>query len=88
MNIRKPTDYSPMFKALDQLMTASLPQMELNCEIGRLVSDRPEKGAAVAAAEYLSSSYPDTVGFTPGICAGCGIFTGPMRTPRKYWPRQ
>lgn len=49
MNIRKPTDYATMFTILDTLMEAQLPQMELYREIGRLVSDRVEKGAAVAA---------------------------------------
>ena len=29
MNIRKPTDYTAMFAALDKLMAAQLPQMEL-----------------------------------------------------------
>ena len=53
MNVRKPVDYSAMFAVLDTLMAANLPQMELYCGIGRLVSGRPEKGAAVAAAEYL-----------------------------------
>ena len=65
MNIRKPIDYSAMFTALDTLMAADLPQMELYCEIGRLVSGRPEKGAAVAAAEYLCGAYPDVSGFSP-----------------------
>ena len=65
MNIRKPTDYSTLFAALDELMKANLPQMELYCAIGRAVGSRPEKGAAVAAAEYLQSAYPDTVGFSP-----------------------
>ena len=65
MNVRKPVDYSAMFAALDTLMAADLPQMELYCEIGRLVSGRPEKGAAVAAAEYLCSAYPDASGFSP-----------------------
>ena len=65
MNVRKPVDYSAMFAALDTLMAANLPQMELYCEIGRLVSGRPEKGAAVAAAEYLCSAYPDASGFSP-----------------------
>ena len=65
MNVKKPTDYSALFSALDELMTAHLPQMELYCGIGRLVSGRPEKGAAVAAAEYLHSVYPDTAGFSP-----------------------
>ena len=65
MNIRKPIDYSIMFAALDALMSAELPQMELYCEIGRLISERPEKGAAVAAAEYLQNRYPEASGFSP-----------------------
>lgn len=65
MNIRKPTDYTAMFAALDSLMAAQLPQMELYCEIGRLVSGRAEKGAAVAASEYLQAAYPEAVGFSP-----------------------
>ena len=43
MNIRKPTDYSTLFSELDKLMATQLPQMELYCEIGRLVSGRAEK---------------------------------------------
>lgn len=65
MNIRKPIDYSAMFAELDTLMAADLPQMKLCCEIGRLVSARSEKGAAVAAAEYLCGMYPDVSGFSP-----------------------
>lgn len=65
MNVRKPTDYSSLFDALDTLMTAGLPQMKLYSEIGRLVSSRPEKGAAVAAAKYLQNTYPDSSGFSP-----------------------
>lgn len=65
MNVRKPTDYRAMFKALDNLIAASLPQMKLYCEVGRLVSARSEKGAAVAAAEYLGKAYPDIKGFSP-----------------------
>ena len=65
MNIRKPTDYTAMFAALDALMAAQLPQMELYCEIGRVVSGRSEKGAAVAASEYLQAAYPATEGFSP-----------------------
>ena len=49
MNIRNPTDYSTLFSELSAIMIAQLPQMELYCEIGRLVSGRVEKGAAVAA---------------------------------------
>ena len=58
MNIRKPTDYSTMFAALDAAVAAQLPQMELYCEIGRVVSGRVEKGAAVAASEHLQAAYP------------------------------
>lgn len=65
MNIRKPIDYSAMFTALDTLIAANLPQMELCWEIGKLVSAKPEKGAAVAAAEYLCGMYPDASGFSP-----------------------
>ena len=65
MNIRKPTDYTAMFAALDALMAAQLPQMELYCEIGRVLSGRGEKGAAVAASEYLQAAYPAADGFSP-----------------------
>ena len=65
MNIRKPTDYVTMFTTLDTLMAAQLPQMELYREIGRVVSGRSEKGAAVAASEYLQDTYPATEGFSP-----------------------
>ena len=65
MNIRKPTDYSAMYAALDRLMTAALPQVELYFEIGRAVSTRAERGAAVAASEYLQTAYPQAAGFSP-----------------------
>jgi len=65
MSIRKPTDYVTMFAALDKLMAAQLPQMELYCEIGRVVSSRCEKGSAVAASEYLQAAYPAADGFSP-----------------------
>lgn len=65
MNIRKPTDYSILFSELDRLMAEQLSQMELYCEIGRVVSGRSEKGAAVAASEYLQAAYPTADGFSP-----------------------
>ena len=46
-------------------MDADLPQMELYCEIGKIVCARSEKGAAVAAAEFLKEQYPDMTGFSP-----------------------
>ena len=39
--------------------------MELYYESGRLVCGRPEKGAAVAAAESLQDKYPNVTGFSP-----------------------
>ena len=65
MNVKKPTDYTTMFAALDALMAAGLPQMELYCGIGRVVNGRTEKGAAVAAAAYLNDAYPNASGFSP-----------------------
>ena len=65
MNIRKPTDYSILFSELDRLMAEQLSQMNLYCEIGRLVSSEAEKGAAVAASEYLQATYPAAEGFSP-----------------------
>ena len=65
MNIRKPVDYSLMYATLDNLPQQDLPQMELYRKIGAAVSACPEKGAAVAAAEYPQAAYPDTPGFSP-----------------------
>ena len=65
MNVRKIIDYSTMYEALDQLMGVELPQMGLYFEIGMAVCSRPEKGAAVMAAEYLQENYPEAKGFSP-----------------------
>ena len=65
MNIRKNIDYSEMYAALDAAMKVNKEQMELYMQIGQAVCQRTEKGAAVAAAEYLSESYPDVQGFSP-----------------------
>ena len=65
MNIRKNIDYSEMYAKIDQAIAADLSQMELYLALGKLVSSRPEKGAAVMAAEYISANYPDQTGFSP-----------------------
>lgn len=65
MNIRKNVDYSDMYAALERIMAADMLQMELYCEIGNVVCHQREKGAAVAAAAYLSDHYPDAQGFSP-----------------------
>lgn len=65
MNIRKEIDYSAMHAALEVAVSKNLPQMELYCEIGKAICARTEKGAAVAAASYLSERYPNMAGFSP-----------------------
>lgn len=65
MNIRKNIDYSEMYAALDALLESVHGQTKLFCEIGRVIDERPEKGAAVAAAEYISEVHPDMSGFSP-----------------------
>ena len=65
MNIRKEIDYSAMHAALDLAVAQNLSQMEMYCEIGKAICARPEKGAAVAAASYLSEQYPDMSGSSP-----------------------
>ena len=59
MNIRKPVDYSQMYEALDNLLVSSMEQTKLFCEIGKVIDERPEKGAAVAAADYITATYPN-----------------------------
>lgn len=59
MNTRKTIDYSAMYPKLDELMRQSLPQIELYCEIGRLVCSRAEKGAAIIVSEYQSAAARD-----------------------------
>ena len=65
MNVRKPVDFSAMYAVLGEILAQDLPQMEEVCAIGRAVSQRPEKGAAVAAAEYLQVNFHERTGFSP-----------------------
>ena len=65
MNVRKPGDFSAMYAILAEILVQNLPQMEEVCAIGRAVSQRPEKGAAVAAAEYLQANFHERTGFSP-----------------------
>ena len=73
MNIRKPVDYSQMYEALDNLLVSSVEQTKLFCEIGKVIDERPEKGAAVAAAEYITATYPNKSGFSPRGLRRCAI---------------
>ena len=51
MNVRKPVDYGTMYRELVAILAQNLPQMDEVYAIGKAISQRPEKGAAVAAAE-------------------------------------
>ena len=65
MNVRKPVDYSTMYRELTAILAQNLPQMDEIHAIGKAISQRPEKGAAVAAAEFLQANFPDRTGFSP-----------------------
>jgi len=39
--------------------------MDEICAIGKAIGQRPEKGAAIAAAEFLQTNFPDRTGFSP-----------------------
>ena len=65
MNVRKPVDYGTMYLELTAILTQNLPQMDEVYAIGKAISQRPEKGAAVAAAEFLQANFPDRTGFSP-----------------------
>ena len=65
MNVRKPVDYGTMYRELTAILAQNLPQMDEIHAIGKAISQRPEKGAAVAAAEFLQANFPDHTGFSP-----------------------
>ena len=65
MNVRKPVDYGTMYRELTAILAQNLSQMDEIYAIGKTVSQRPEKGAAVAAAEFLQANFPDRTGFSP-----------------------
>ena len=50
MNVRKTVDYGTMYRELTAILAQNLPQMDEIHAIGRAINQRPEKGAAVAAA--------------------------------------
>ena len=48
MNVRKPVDYGTMYRELTASLTQNLLQMDEVYAIGKAISQRPEKGAAVS----------------------------------------
>ena len=65
MNVRKPVDYGTMYRELTTILGQNLPQMIEIYAIGKTISQRPEKGAAVAAAGFLQANFLDRTGFSP-----------------------
>ena len=65
MNVRKPVDYSTIYWELTAILARNLPQMIETYAISKAISQRPEKSAAVAAAEFLQANFPDRTGFPP-----------------------
>ena len=65
MNVRKPVDYGTMYRELAAILARNLLQMDEIYAIGKAISQRPEKGAAVAAAEFLQANFLDRTGFSP-----------------------
>jgi predicted nuclease of restriction endonuclease-like (RecB) superfamily len=61
MNVRKSADYSAMYRKLTEILARNLPQMDEIHAIGKVISRRPEKGAA----EFLQAKFPDRAGFSP-----------------------
>ena len=83
MNVRKPVDYGTMYRELTVILAQKISQMIEIYAIGKAISQRPEKGAAVAAAEFLQANFPDRTGFPRAMCAGCAIFTGLMKMTKR-----
>jgi hypothetical protein len=65
MNVRKTVDYGTMYRELTAILAQNLPQMDEIHAIDRAINQRPEKGAAVAAAEFMQANFPDRTGFSP-----------------------
>ena len=65
MNVRKPVDYGTMYRKLAAILAQNLSQMDEVYAIGKTISQRPEKGAAVAAAGFLQANFLDRTGFSP-----------------------
>lgn len=65
MNKRKPVDYTELYAQLNAALEGAATQMEQYAAIGKAVALRPEKGAAVTAADYLREARPELSGFSP-----------------------
>ena len=57
MNVRKPVDYGTMYRELTVILAQKISQMIEIYAIGKTISQRPEKGTAVVAAESLQANF-------------------------------
>lgn len=83
MNVRKPVDYGMMYRDLTTILAQNLPQMDEIYAIGKVIGQRPEKGAAVAAAEFLQANFPDHAGFSPRNVRRMRDFTRLMKMTKR-----
>ena len=83
MNVRKPVDYGTMYRELAAILAQNLPQMDEIHVIGKAISQRPEKGAAVAAAEFCRRISLTAQAFLRAMCAGCVIFIRLMKMTNR-----
>lgn len=65
MNVRKNIDYTTMYAKVEEAMCQESSMMVRYFAIGKAVAERPEKGAAVAVAEYIQKKWPDEKGYSP-----------------------
>ena len=87
MNVRKPVDYGTMYWELETILAQTLPQMDEIYAIGKAISQRPEKGTAVVAAESLQANFLTAQAFPHATCAGCAIFTRLMKMTKNSYGR-
>ena len=82
MNIRKNIDYSAMFAALDAVLNAELPQMELCCELWAASSVPSRRKARQWPQPNICTAVSPMLPASPrGTFAGCVSSIGCMRTP-------
>ena len=79
VNVRKPVDYGTMYMELTAILAQNLPQMDEIYAIGKAISQRSEKGAAVAARQIFLTAQA----FPRAMCAGCTIFIKFMKMTKR-----
>ena len=73
MNIRKSADYGKLFQSLSEVMERGLGQMELYCEIGKLVAISDDNGLVRRRIRAISLSANATSRRIKLPCSGCAF---------------